>query len=275
MKQKKYLFLLTALIFSAVFTACGQNVSGGSEAGNTAGTTPAASQSQAQTVTAAQTETDETTQSEAKPEQEIVYDSEKHTEIFSSELKAGGETYEVRAFAYDRMEKSDDNTVKGDLAVELSKNGERINTLVPIMGYLGQYPKSYAKDNFEVIKLDGGEILAATYYESANNENALEISCFFSITDGKLGLMERYYTEEEKKQLESEDPHGHPITEKTCFNTTGSFKQNENTLTFTLDKDMTKNETVYPAGEITLKFDFENNTVQCEKKEYKDLVYYY
>lgn len=87
--------------------------------------------------------------------------------------------------------------------------------------------------------------------------------------------MERYYSDEEKKQLEKDDPHDHPETEKYCFNLPGKFEVKGNSIICKSDKEITEADgSTYAAGEISLAFDFENYTVKCEKEEYAGLVYF-
>lgn len=205
--------------------------------------------------------------------QEIGFNADEHIELCTSEIIAGNETYEIKAFLYDRVNETD-KEVRGDAAFELYKNGERVNTIAPIIGYIGQFGKTYVKnkpeDYFNVIKLDGGEVFAVTYPE----DNGLSTTVFCTVRDGELTLMERYYTEEERQRLELDDPHWHPITEKTCFNTTDKFTADGNSLVFELSSEITDNDGTFPAGEIPLLFDFENNTVKCDKDEYAGMVYY-
>ncbi len=275
-KTKKNLALLTALLFSAALTACGSNTTDDLESSDTtAALTSVSIGSESYAESSIQTEAEKTAESVSETLTPIIFDPKKHIEIFSSELKADGEAYEVRAFAYDHIEKSDENTVMGDLAIELRKNSEWINTLIPPFVYMSQNTNIYSGDDFEVTKLDGGEVFSAYCFSAGNSENEIGITSFFRVINGKLEYMQRFYTEEEKKQIKLDEPHSHTDSEWLCFHTAGSFTRNKNTLTFTLDKDMTKNETVYPAGEITLKFDFENNTVRCDREEYQDLVYHY
>lgn len=263
-------FLIFVMTVSA--TACQQALP--NDGINTGTSAPGTSQ---EAVTAVETVADigiTGTESENAEQKELGYNSDKHIELCVSEIKAGGETYEIKTFLYDRISETS-GEASGDVAFGLYKNGKLINTVAPIIGSMGQAGKKYSKDRigdyFSIISLDGGQAFAAAYPE----DNGLTTALFLTVKDGKLVLMERYYSDEEKKQLEKDDPHDHPETEKYCFNLPGKFEVKGNSIICKSDKEITEADgSIYAAGEISLAFDFENYTVKCEKEEYAGLVYF-
>lgn len=264
------LFLLS--LITTYITACQKNTTG-SNIGDQTATEISKNELSTQTASIIDTDIADVTEFEEIIIQEISFNADEHIELCSLEIKSGEQIYEIKVFIYDRIGETD-NEARGDAAFELYKNGERVNTIAPIIGYIGQRGKTYVKnkseDYFNVIKLDGGEVFAVTYPE----DNGLSTTVFCTVRDGELTLMERYYTEEERQRLELDDPHWHPITEKTCFNTTNKFSPDGNTLVFELSSEISDNDNTFPAGEIPLVFDFENNTVKCDKDEYAGMVYY-
>lgn len=208
-----------------------------------------------------------------EPDKVIGFKADEHVELCTLDIKSGDRIYGIKAYIYDRINENG-NEVTGDVAFELYENGKKINTVAPIIGYTGQRGKTYVKnkpeDYFNVIWLDGGEVLAVTYPESGG----LLTAVFLTVKKGELTLMERYYTEEEQKRLELDDPHEHPVTEKTCFNTTDKFTVDGNSIVYKLSAEASCNGDTFPEGEIPLVFDFENNTVRCGKDEYAGMVYY-
>lgn len=273
---QKTILILLALIMVASVTACQQAVQDDNDSTRTS---VSETDQTSANITEVSYENENTgiTGPEETDRKELIFNSEEHIELCTSEIKSGNDTYEIKTFLFDRIEETA-GEIKGDVAFELYKNGERINTLSPIIGYLGQVGKTYEKnkpeDYFNVIKLDGGEVFTVTYPE----DNGLMTTAFLTVKDGKLTLMERYLTDEEKKRLEA-DPHEYPITSRTCFNTVKKFGVKENCITYTLENEITNigedKDAVYPAGEIPLTFDFKNSIVKCEKDEYAGMVYYY
>lgn len=264
------LFLLS--LITTYITACQQSKTGSNTVDRTT-TEISKNELSTQTVSPIDTEVADVTEFEEKIIRGIGFNADENIELCTSEITAGSEIYEVKAYLYDRIEEFDDE-VRGDTAFELYKNGERVNAVAPIIGYIGQRGKSYVKnkseDYFNVVKLDDGEIFVVTYPE----DNGLMTTVFFTVSGGELIVMERFYTEEEQKRLENEDHHGHPITERTCFNTTDKFTVEGNILVFELSAEFSDNDGTYPAGKIPLVFDFENNTVKCENDIYAGMVYY-
>lgn len=262
--------LLSMTVWSV--TACQQSIQ--SEGDNT-GTTVSETDRATEKTTANAPDTESTgTEPQKNEPKDLSYNADKHKELCTSEIKAGGETYEIKAFLYDRIGETAKG-IRGDAAFGLYKDGNLINTIAPIIRYFGQVGKEYDKDKldsyFKVIKLDSGEVYAITYPE----DNGLITVIFLTVKDGKLDTMERYYSDEERKQLEKDDPHDHPETEKYCFTLPDKFKANGNSIVFESDKEISaEGGSTYAAGEIPLTLDFKNYTVKCEKEEYAGLVYF-
>ncbi len=261
--------LLSMTVWSV--TACQQSIQ--SEGDNT-GTTVSETDRATEKTTANAPDTESTgTEPQKNEPKDLSYNADKHKELCTSEIKTGSETYEIKAFLYDRIGESAKG-IRGDAAFGLYKDGNLINTIAPIIRYFGQVGKEYDKDKldsyFKVIKLDSGEVYAITYPE----DNGLITVIFLTVKDGKLDTMERYYSDEERKQLEKDDPHDHPETEKYCFTLPDKFKANGNSIVFESDKEISAEGGIYAAGEIPLTLDFKNYTVKCEKEEYAGLVYF-
>lgn len=269
--KKRIALILTFVMITASVTACQQALQGKSN--NTQMPVSETDQVTENTTESVSDTESVSGESEETYKKELSFNPEEHIELCTSEIIAGSETYEIKAFLYDRIEEAN-GEVRGDAAFELFKNGERVNTIAPIIGYLGQRGKAYVKNKpenyFNVIRLEDSEVLAVTYPE----DNGLMTTIFCTIKDGELVLMERYFTEEERKLLGMNNPHGHPITEKTCFNTTNKFTADGSSLVFELSSEISDNNSTFPAGEIPLVFDFENSTVKCGKDEYAGMVYY-
>lgn len=260
------------LTMTASITACQQTAQ--NEGENTKTTVPETHQATENTTASVSDTESNGTNPEETDERELNYNPDKHSELCTTEIKAGGEVYEIKTYLYDRINETT-GEIRGDVAFGLYKDSNLINTVAPIIGYIGQVGKNYDKDKFgeyfKVIKLEGGEVFMIAYPE----DSGLTTTVFLTVKDGKLVTMERYYTDEEKEQLEKDGPHSHPQTEKYCFNTPGKYTVDKNSIVYKLEKEITMaDDSKYAAGEISLSFDFEKNIVKCEKDEYAGMIYF-
>ncbi len=237
------------------------------------------------------TETAETTE-----ENHRIMEPQDNTKIdlFSSVINdAEGKEYELKLYMY-HIDNGDDmynaeafaikeGMLRGNVAAELLYNGERVFDQELVIGSVGQVAKSYyipeIEDNFKVLHFDGGDVFSYAY----SDDGELWFTQFYTIRDGKLEVMERYFSDEERKQIE-EKTTGKGITPakaKYEFITTNKFTTDQNRIIYELDFETSGMSGhsyeigSYSTGEIPLIFDFENSTVRCEKEEYAGLVYSY
>ena len=176
--KKKLSLLIFGFFMAASFTACEQGVCDNQlTIGGTSQTKAAI-----QTEVVYNAEITDSLEPEKVFGKELRYNADEHIELCSLEIKSGEQIYGIKVFIYDRIGETD-NEARGDAAFELYKNGERVNTIAPIIGYIGQRGKTYVKnkpeDYFNVIKLDGGEVFAVTYPE----DNGLSTTVFCTVRD--------------------------------------------------------------------------------------------
>ena len=221
-----------------------------------------------------------------------IFGSQDNTKIdlFTSAIRDGeGKEYEIRAYMYhidngDDMYGSEifpikDGMIRGGVAAELLYDGKKIFDQELTVGYMGQVAKSFyipdIEDNFKVMQLEGGDVFTCAY----SDDGQLWFRQYYTVNDGKLKIMERYFSEEEKKQAEGFKIR--PANAVYNFITPDKFTVNKNCVVYELDTEAAGLSSYsyecgsYAAGEIPMIFDFENNIVRCEKNEYCGLVYFY
>lgn len=212
-------------------------------------------------------------------------------ELFSAKINSNeGKEYEIVAYVYcttgrlDRV--PDDEHIYGYTAFDLFENGVLVDYFEPIVGFLGQVGKIYDKDEteeyFEVIQLDGGDIFACIYPFADDRQTAkLWYTVYLTVRDGEITFIPRYFTEAEQKAID-ESPGLGPCPYDAIYNyyAPRNYRVEGDRIIYTLDADASDEieglmpmEVTYPAGEIPVLFDFENNTAKCEKDEYKDVFY--
>lgn len=238
------------------------------------------------------TEPPETTPAETTEENHRLMGPQDNTKIdlFSSTINdMQGKEYEINVYMYyaDNGEASafpiKEGMLRGYVAAELLYNGEIVFEQELIIGYVGQVAKSYyipeIEDNFKVLHFDGGDVFSYAY----SDDGELWFTQFYTVRDGKLEVMERYFSDEEQKQIEEKTTGKGivPSKAKYEFITTNKFTTDENRIIYELDFEASGMSAYsyeigsYSPGKIPLLFDFENNTVRCEKEEYAGLVYSY
>lgn len=288
-------------------TACSQsgntpNTDGGNPAVTTADTATESSPAVETTENPAAEETSEAAEDTAETENPdenrrfgVAQDNTK-IDLFSSSMTDGqGKEYEVRVYMYhidngDDAYKSDhfpieDGMLRGSIALELLEDGESVYDGQILKEYFGQVAKSYyipkIEDYFSLLHLDGGDVLVCSYPDHASE---LWFTSYYTVRDGELRLMERYFSDEEKKEIEQAAADGSKIRPGTAvyeFITVNKFTTDKNRIVYELESEVETSSAysyeggTYPAGDIPLLFDFENNTVKCEKDEYAGLVYSY
>lgn len=213
-----------------------------------------------------------------------------NVELFSSPIIDNeGKEYTVRAYIYNINDDgngdifpAEEGMTKGWAAIELLYDGEQIFCQDYQVGNRGQTAPSFNMDktdeNFKVLHLNGGDVFVCARTDLGD----LCVNQYYRVIDGKLELMERHYTDGERKEIDK-DPTAkiHPANAVYEFITPLNFTVEENRLIYKLDSETSGlssyslKEGSYAAGEIPLVFDFENNIVKCEKDEYCGLVYYY
>lgn len=201
-----------------------------------------------------------------------------------------GKEYEVKAYIYHVDNGDADNSIfpikegmiRGRVAAELLYGGERVCDMEIVVKGIGQVAKSYyipkIADNFKVLHLDDGDVFVCSY----SDDDDLWVNQYYTVRDGELKVMNRYFSDEEKKQIEDNTRRLGicPSTAAYELITPNKFTIEGNRLIYELEFDTTGlraysyEEGNYPAGEIPLLFDFENNTVKCEKDEYSGMVYH-
>lgn len=211
-------------------------------------------------------------------------------ELFSSPiLDNEGKEYTVRAYIYNMSDDENqdlfpvkEGMTRGWTAIELLYNGKQVFCQEYQVGNRGQTAPSFnmdkTDDNFKVLHLKDGDVFVCTRTDTGD----LYINEYYRVIDGKLQLMERYYTDEERKAIDEEPTAKiRPTNAVYEFITPPDFTVEGNNLIYELDSETSGlssyslKEGSYAAGEIPLVFDFENNIVRCEKNEYCGLVYFY
>lgn len=297
--------VLTVFLTAAFLPACSAaNIVGNETNNSTAGGETAETENTAEIttipetaqITSAAEDTVESTTAEDIPwENRPQFRREDNTKIdlFSSAIRDGeGKEYMLNLYMY-HIDNGDDiygaeffgikeGMIRGDVAAELLYGGEQVYDLNLILGSIGQVAKSYyvpeIKENFKVLKLDGGDVFVYSYLDEGKD---LWLTQFYTVKDGKLKAMERYFSDEERKQIEENTTLGGiaPHTAVNLFITTNKFTTDKNRMIYELDfetpgmKAFSYEIGSYSPGEIPLVFDFEANTVKCEKDEYSGLVY--
>lgn len=218
-------------------------------------------------------------------------ESNARIELFSAKINSNeGKEYEIVAYVYcttGRLDHMPDNEhIYGFTGFDLFEDGVLVDYIEPIVGFLGQVGKKYDKDEteeyFEVIHLDGGDIFACIYPFTEDRHTAkLWYTVYLTVRNGEITFIPRYFTEEEQKAID-ESPGLGPCPYDAIYNyyAPRNYRVEGNRIIYTLDADasdeiegLMQKEVTYPAGEIPVLFDFENNTAKCEKDEYKDVFY--
>ncbi|MCM1488824.1 MAG: hypothetical protein NC203_10710, partial [Firmicutes bacterium] len=177
----------------------------------------------------------------------------------------------------------EEDILKGYAEAELLYNGEKLYALNLTIGGFNLIANSYniheIANNFKVLHLDGGDV----FVYACSDNSGLWFNLFYTVKDGKLRAMERYFSDEEQKQIEENTTYRGivPVFAPYEFIATNKLTVDENRIIYELDFETPGIQAFsyeigsYPPGEIPLLFDFEANTVKCEKDEYAGLVYSY
>ena len=233
----------------------------------------------------------QTTEAEDSIKRFFYRESNARIELFSAKINSNeGKEYEIVAYVYcttGRLDHMPDNEhIYGFTGFDLFEDGVLVDYIEPIVGFLGQVGKKYDKDEteeyFEVIHLDGGDIFACIYPFTEDRHTAkLWYTVYLTVRNGEITFIPRYFTEEEQKAID-ESPGLGPCPYDAIYNyyAPRNYRVEGNRIIYTLDADasdeiegLMQKEVTYPAGEIPVLFDFENNTAKCEKDEYKDVFY--
>lgn len=220
--------------------------------------------------------------------------------LYETKLNANGKSYDVTVLL--RRERSGDfpdevaqlyqNFIWGDIAIELSLNGEVLSTVFPYeacygAGQSGGVPfdkELLGHQYFTVISMSTERDILAYFTPNVRitvdkriNDDLLNARFFTVNEEGQLVDIVRYATEEEKEKLGT-GPDGELTTpDSTFFKVTADFHVEPDRLVFRLHRPVKNpwadNNTVFEEGDIPLFFDFENYTMKCEKENYKYLVY--
>ncbi len=197
--------------------------------------------------------------------------------LYMYHIDNGGDMYNAEAFAIK------EGMIRGYVAAELLYNGEKISDREIVIGGVGQTGKKYylpeIGDYFKILHLEGGDVFVCSY----SDDDKLWLNQYFTVNNGELTNMERYFSDEERKQIEEKTTGKGivPAKAKYEFITTNKFTTDQNRIIYELDFETSGMSGhsyeigSYSTGEIPLIFDFENSTVRCEKEEYAGLVYSY
>lgn len=244
--------------------------------------------------TEAASKTEADTEAKSSEAEEAVTEKYSYTpnakvDLFTSKISAQGKAYEINAYLYWLLSKAeseyyeieyDESKPRGFVAIDLIDNGRIVDTLDPRIGDIGQFGHVFDKNNidkyFKVVPLEDGEVFVCNCTSIGKKSEALWHTVYVTVREGRLTLMERCFTEDEQKQLEGKRIASY--IEYYNFITTDKFTTDKNRIIYDLDFETNGisthcREGVYPPGEIPMTFDFENNTVKCEKDEYSGLVY--
>ncbi|MCM1298704.1 MAG: hypothetical protein NC228_03965 [[Eubacterium] siraeum] len=248
----------------------------------------------AQSVSASE-ETTAVTESDDTPWQnQHIYRPDDNTRIdlFTSSISDDeGKEYALNVYMYfvdnghlgTQLFPIEEGMLRGDVEAELLYNGEKLYALNLLIGGVGQVANSYyipdLGSNFRVLHLDGGDVFVG----ARSDNSGLWFTEFYTVKDGRLKVMNRYFSDEEQKQIEENTVYKGIIPRSAAceFIVTDKFTVVENRIIYELDFETPGIQAYsyeigsYPPGEIPLLFDFENNTVKCEKDEYAGLVYWY
>ncbi|MCM1298702.1 MAG: hypothetical protein NC228_03955 [[Eubacterium] siraeum] len=245
--------------------------------------------------TSASEETTAVTEFDDIPWQNYYYRPEDNTriELFTSSISDDeGKEYTLNVYMYHidngylgtQLFPIKEGMLRGDVEAELLYNGEKLYTSILAVGGGGnQVANSYyipdIESNFKVLHLAGGDVFA---YACSDN-SGLWFNSFYTVKDGKLRAMERYFSDEEQKLIGKDTTYKGIIPRFAVYEfiATHKFTVDGNRIIYELDfetpgiQEFSYEIGSYPPGEIPLLFDFEANTVKCEKDEYSGLVYEY
>lgn len=217
--------------------------------------------------------------------------------LFQSKLCANLKTYDVTVLlcrenhtgvSYD-IEQQFPNYIWGDIAIELSLNGEVQDTIYPYEACYGAGGVPFDKerlgsDYFKVFSMKRDVLAYFTpnqmfFCDKIINGSLLNARFFTVNEEGKLVNLVRYTTEEERDRL-SKLPDGSLTTpDATYFKITSDYKADSSGLVYflseTIKNPWVDNNTVFAKGSLVgLNFDFENYRIWCDTEKYKYLVYH-
>lgn len=220
--------------------------------------------------------------------------------LYETTLNCNGKSYTLTALLHrvrndefrDGVTELYKNYIWGDVALELSLDGEVKNTLWVYeccygAGQVGGMPfdrENLGNDYFRVLNMEQ-DVLAyltpnAKMGVEDENKGAILNAMLFTVNkEGMLVTVQRYATDEEKKELDTR-PNGElAIYSGSYFKLTPDFDVEPERLTLHLKRSVenpwAKNGALFPAADIPVAFDFENYLIRCDDDYYKYLVYYF
>lgn len=218
--------------------------------------------------------------------------------LYATKLNCNGKRYDLTVLMHrirgfespDGVTDSDKSYIWGDVALELSLDGEVKNTLWVYeycygFGQNGGMPfdiKNLGSDYFRVLEMEQDVLAYITPNKpfGTEDENAGVIlnAMFFTVDKDDNLICIRNADDDDREEMEVKPNAALIIPEGCYFKITPDFDIESNLLVLLLNKPV-KNPWVdhgdgFEAGKIPVSFDFENYLLNCEDEGYKYLVYY-
>ncbi len=211
--------------------------------------------------------------------------------LYQTKLNCNENSYDVRIYLcrdYTADAPSNEKYIWGDAAMELSLDGKVLDTMEIYENCYEECEwgmpfdkEKLASDYFKVLSMEQDVLAYLTPNSMLGEEDksggAVLNARFFTVSkEGEIMPIERYATEEEKKDIyaDTDELQTHIYS---FFKITPNFDTEENQLTYHLEKQVLnpwwQNGTIYEKGDFKVSFDFENYTLTCEDDNYKYLVY--